>query len=154
MRATLTSIIIAYATLSELEIFSETEKKKVQNWLEFLVTASASQKNDGSKDRLPTGIHTELQKAFIYTLWGVADGNDKYFQAGIKGFLLGLSVTRKDGSHKFEVRNVKDASKRNERGLEKMNQVVGYMVIIAEMAKLQDYNLYDIQTKKKLIYIK
>lgn len=105
LRATLTSIIIAYATLSELEIFLETEKKKVQNWLEFLVTACASQKNDGSKDRLPTGIHTELQKAFIYTLWGVADGNDKYFQAGIKGFLLGLSVTRKDGSHKFEVKN-------------------------------------------------
>ena len=31
-----------------------------------------------------------------------------------------------------------------------MNQVVGYMVIIAEMAKLQGYNLYDIQTKKKV----
>ena len=151
LRATLTNIIIAYATLSELEIFSKNEKKEVQNWLEYLVAASASQgQDDGSGHKLPTGIHTELQKAFIYTLWGVADGNDKYFQAGIKGFLLGLSVTRKDGSHKFEVRNVKDASKRNERGLEKMNQVVGYMVIIAEMAKLQGYNLYDIQTKKKV----
>ena len=31
LRATLTNIIIAYATLSELEIFSKNEKKEVQN---------------------------------------------------------------------------------------------------------------------------
>ena len=31
-----------------------------------------------------------------------------------------------------------------------MNQVVGFMVMIAEVAKLQGYDLYSIETKKKV----
>ena len=151
LRATITNIIIAYAVLSELEIFTQKEKKIVHDWLEFLVAASASQgPYDGTTSSISAGSHTELQRHFVYTLWGVVDENDKYFQAGIKGFLISLARTRKDGSHKYEVRNVKDNSKRHQRGLSKMNQVVGFMVMIAEVAKLQGYDLYSIETKKKV----
>jgi len=151
LRDTITNIIIAYGVLNELKIFTEEERKIAHDWLEFLVAASASQgHDDGSGDGMPAGIHTEMQKTLVYTLWGSVSGNDNYFQAGIKGFYAALINTRKDGSHKFEVRNVKDASKRNERALEKMNQVVGSMVMIAEMAKLQGYDLYEIKTKKKV----
>lgn len=151
LRDTITNIIIAYGVLSELNIFSSEEKKIVHDWLEFLVAASASQgHDDGSGDGMAAGIHTEMQRTLVYTLWGSVSGNDKYFQAGIKGFYAALVNTRKDGSHKYEVRNVKDASKRNQRALKKMNQVVGAMVMIAEIVKLQGYDLYEIKTKKKV----
>ena len=151
LRDTITNIIIAYGVLNELKIFTEEERKIAHDWLEFLVAASASQgHDDGSGGGMPAGIHTEMQKTLVYTLWGSVSGNDKYFQAGIKGFYAALINTRKDGSHKFEVRNIKDASKRNKRALEKMNQVVGSMVMIAEVAKQQGYDLYKLKTKKKV----
>ena len=150
LRDTITNIIITYGVLSELNIFTPEEKKIAHDWLEYLVAASASQgHDDGSNEGMPAGTHTEMQRTLVYTLWGSVSGNDKYFQAGIKGFYAALINTRKDGSHKFEVRNVKDASKRNKRALKKMNQVVGAMVMIAEIAKLQGYDLYEIKTKKK-----
>ena len=151
LRDTITNIIIAYGVLNELKIFTEEERKIAHDWLEFLVAASASQgHDDGSGGGMPAGIHTEMQRTLVYTLWGSVSGNDKYFQAGIKGFYAALINTRKDGSHKFEVRNIKDASKRNKRALEKMNQVVGSMVMIAEVAKQQGYDLYKLKTKKKV----
>ena len=151
LRDTITNIIIAYGVLNELKIFTEEERKITHDWLEFLVAASASQgHDDGSGGGMPAGIHTEMQRTLVYTLWGSVSGNDKYFQAGIKGFYAALINTRKDGSHKFEVRNIKDASKRNKRALEKMNQVVGSMVMIAEVAKQQGYDLYELKTKKKV----
>lgn len=151
LRDTITNIIITYGVLSELNIFTPEEKKIAHDWLEYLVAASASQgHDDGSNEGMPAGTHTEMQRTLVYTLWGSVSGNDKYFQAGIKGFYAALINTRKDGSHKFEVRNVKDASKRNKRALKKMNQVVGAMVMIAEIAKLQGYDLYEIKTKKKV----
>ena len=98
------------------KIINFREKKIAHDWLEYLVAASASQgHDDGSNEGMPAGTHTEMQRTLVYTLWGSVSGNDKYFQAGIKGFYAALINTRKDGSHKFEVRNVKDASKRNKR---------------------------------------
>ena len=40
---------------------------------------------------MPAGIHTEMQRTFVYTLWGSVSGNDKYFQAGIKKFLCSFT---------------------------------------------------------------
>ena len=63
-------------------ILRGTEEKKIaHDWLEYLVAASASQgHDDGSGDGMPAGIHTEMQRTFVYTLWGSVSGNDKYFQ--------------------------------------------------------------------------
>ena len=67
--------------------------------LKYLVAASehSMENYDGSGDGMPAGIHTEMQRTFVYTLWGSVSGNDKYFQAGIKGFYAALPNTRKDG---------------------------------------------------------
>ena len=62
--------------------------------------------------------------------------------------MVALKLTRKDGSSPWEIRKQEKKSKRSIRGLEKFTQVVGGMVMIAEIFKNQGYDLYSYETKK------
>ena len=79
---------------------------------------------------------------------GILSGDEKYFQAGLKFYGIALNITRKDGSSSWEIRKQKGKSNRSKRGLLKMTQVVGGMVMIAEVFANQGYDLYSFETKK------
>ena len=53
----------------------------------------------------PCTNHTEeLQKQDFIQCDGVISGNDEYFKAGLKYYLVALKLTRKDGSSPWEIR--------------------------------------------------
>ena len=151
VRQTLARMLFGYDLLRQAKTLSPEEDKILYNWFEKIVAKTSIGQLDGSGkpgDKFPPANHTEASKARIYTMWGVISGNDEYFQAGLKYYLVALKLTRKDGSSTWEIRKQEKKSKRSIRGLEKFTQVVGGMVMIAEIFANQGYDLYSYETKK------
>tara|TARA_B110000003_G_scaffold250114_1_gene262898 strand:+ start:240 stop:1529 length:1290 start_codon:yes stop_codon:yes gene_type:complete len=148
VRQTLVGMLIAFDVLRQEKALTAEEDKIIYEWFEKTVAKTSIGTNDGSKDKMTPGNHTEASKARIYTLWSILSGDEKYFQAGLKFYGIALNVTRKDGSSSHEIRKQKGKSNRSKRGLLKMTQVVGGMVMIAEVFANQGYDLYSFETKK------
>ena len=151
VRQTIVRMLFGYDLLRQANALTESEDKILYDWFERVVAKTSIGELDGSGkpgDKFPPANHTEASKARVYTMWGVISGNDEYFQAGLKYYLVALKLTRKDGSSPWEIRKQEKHSKRSIRGLEKFTQVVGGMVMIAEIFKNQGYDLYSYETKK------
>ena len=148
VRQTLVGMLIAFDVLRQEKALTAEEDKIIYEWFEKTVAKTSIGTNDGSKEKMTPGNHTEASKARIYTLWSILSGDEKYFQAGLKFYGIALNVTRKDGSSSHEIRKQKGKSNRSKRGLLKMTQVVGGMVMIAEVFANQGYDLYSFETKK------
>ena len=148
VRQTLVGMLIAFDVLRQEKALTVEEDKIIYEWFEKTVAKTSIGTNDGSKDKMTPGNHTEASKARIYTLWSILSGDEKYFQAGLKFYGIALNVTRKDGSSSHEIIKQKGKSNRSKRGLLKMTQVVGGMVMIAEVFANQGYDLYSFETKK------
>jgi hypothetical protein len=151
VRQNLARMLFGYDLLRQAKTLSPEEDKILYNWFEKIVAKTSIGQLDGSGkpgDKFPPANHTEASKARIYTMWGVLSGDNEYFQAGLKFYLVALKKTRKDGSSSWEIRKEEKKSKRTYRGLEKMTQVVGGMVMIAEIFANQGYDLYSYETKK------
>ena len=147
VRQTLARMLFAFDILRQENALTPSEDKIIYDWFEKIVAKTSIGPSEGA-GKLPPANHTEASKARIYTMWGVISGNDEYFQAGLKLYLIALKKTRKDGSSSWEIRKEEKNSKRTYRGLEKMTQVVGGMVMIAEIFANQGYDLYSFETKK------
>ena len=151
VRQTIVRMLFGYDLLRQANALTKSEDKIIYDWFERIVAKTSIGEMDGSGkpgDKFPPANHTEASKARVYTMWGVISGNDEYFQAGLKYYLVALKLTRKDGSSPWEIRKQEKKSKRSIRGLEKFTQVVGGMVMIAEIFKNQGYDLYSYETKK------
>ena len=151
VRQNLARMLFGYDLLRQAKALSPEEDKILYNWFEKIVAKTSIGQLDGSGkpgDKFPPANHTEASKARTYTMWGVISGNNEYFQAGLKYYLVALKLTRKDGSSRWEIRKEETKSKRTYRGLEKFTQVVGGMVMIAEIFANQGYDLYSFETKK------
>lgn len=148
LRETLVLIIQGFAIARDGHILSATEDKQIHDWVEKLVASTVMLGNEGanSQGALVPGIHVELQKGLVFALWGSVANDKLYYQAGIKSFMVGLSQSRSDGSHQFEIRDIRDSSERSSNGLKLQAQVVGYMSIIAEIAKNNGQDLYELKT--------
>ena len=144
-------MLFGYDLLRQAKALSPEEDKILYSWFEKIVAKTSIGQLDGSGkpgDKFPPANHTEASKARTYTMWGVLSGDNEYFQAGLKFYLIALKKTRKDGSSSWEIRKEEKHSKRSIRGLEKFTQVVGGMVMIAEIFANQGYDLYSYETKK------
>ena len=151
VRQTIVRMLFGYDLLRQANVLTKSEDKILYDWFERVVAKTSIGELDGSGkpgDKFPPANHTEASKARVYTMWGVISGNDEYFQAGLKYYLVALKLTRKDGSSPWEIRKQEKHSKRSIRGLEKFTQVVGGMVMIAEIFENQGYDLYSYETKK------
>ncbi len=149
VRQTLVGMLVAFDILRQEKALTPEEDKIILNWFGKIVAkTSIGPKEDLSNYNLPPANHTEASKARVYTIWGALSGDDKYFQAGLDFYGVALKTTRKDGSSSWEIRKEKGKSQRSVRGLKKMTQVVGGMVMIAEVFANQGYDLYSFETKK------
>jgi hypothetical protein len=148
LRETLVLIIQGFAIARDSGVLSTTETKQIHDWVEKLVASTVMLGNEGANEKgtLVPGIHVELQKGLVFALWGSVANDKLYYQAGIKSFMVGLSQSRSDGSHQFEIRDIRDSSERSSNGLRLQVQVVGYMSMIAEIAKNNGHDLYELKT--------
>ena len=147
VRQTLARMLFAFDILRQGNALTPSEDKIIYDWFEKIVAKTSIGPSEG-EGKLPPANHTQASNARIYTMWGVLSGDNEYFQAGLKFYLIALKKTRKDGSSSWEIRKEEKNSKRTYRGLEKMTQVVGGMVMIAEIFANQGYDLYSFETKK------
>ena len=147
VRQTLARMLFAFDILRQGNALTPSEDKIIYDWFEKIVAKTSIGPSEG-EGKLPPANHTQASNARIYTMWGVLSGDNEYFQAGLKFYLIALKKTRKDGSSSWEIRKEEKHSKRSIRGLEKFTQVVGGMVMIAEIFANQGYDLYSYETKK------
>ena len=76
-------------------------------------------------------------------MWGVVDGDDKFFQAGANHFLSVLQDSRPDGSISSEVKPSPSA-KSSHGGwgsLDRNNETLGYHALGAMLIHSQGYNV-------------
>jgi len=147
LREVLTIMIQSFAIARETKVLTFDETTQLHNWIEKRVATTIMGVTDGAwEGPLPPGIHMELQKGLMLTTWGSVANDELYYKAGIKSFMAGLSQARKDGSHAQELKLGISNSNPNldfgVRGLMQQNQVVGFMSMIAEIAKFNGQDLY------------
>ena len=90
--------------------------------------------------------HHSASRAFIHLLWGVSDGDDAFFQAGVNHFVSVIQDSRPDGSISSEVKP--SPSEKSSHGgwgsLDRNNETLGYHALGAMLIHSQGYDLGSI----------
>ena len=90
--------------------------------------------------------HHSASRAFIHLMWGVADGDNQFFQAGINHFLSVLQDSRPDGSIRSEIKP--SSSYKSSHGgygsLDRNNETLGYHALGAMLIQSQGYEVEEI----------
>ncbi|MEM8541735.1 MAG: alginate lyase family protein, partial [Pseudomonadota bacterium] len=120
------------------------ENNLVKSWLENVVTIS----DKGGCEMVnycdnADANHTTLHRGTTFMLWGAVSNNRKWMQKGVAHFKTGLGDLRDDGSNQHDVVPKKSFGPGGDRALRKQNQVVGYLVMIADIGEQHGYSLYN-----------
>ena len=87
--------------------------------------------------------HHSASRAFIHLLWGVADGNREFFQAGANHYVSVLQDSRTDGSIISEVKP--SPSEKSTHGgwgsIDRNNETLGYHALSAILISSQGYDV-------------
>ncbi len=90
--------------------------------------------------------HHSASRAFIHLMWGVADGDDQFFKAGVNHFLSVLQDSRSDGSIRSEIKP--SPSYKSSHGgygsLDRNNETLGYHALSAMLIQSQGYRVDEI----------
>ncbi len=140
LRFGLKPVFMAYDLLQQQNALALVEDARLLEWLERVVETSDRGLCGEMEGWCHKASHTTLHAGTTYMLWGAVSANPEWFQKGIDYYVAGLRNTRSDGSNKWEV-----SPRQRERALRKQNQVVGYQVMIAEIAAQQGYDLYAVE---------
>ena len=147
LRYVLKPTFVAFDVLRQTKSLSAKEEKKILEWLEPIVKNSDMRGCEGTWTCIPDERydHATLHDYTTLMLWGVVSGSDYYFQRGAKFYvdtlrsLMGKGVTE-------------EYRKKKERGLRKQNELVGYLAMLAEIAAIQGYDLFNISVKGKSLW--
>lgn len=131
---TLLPIIAAYALIHDDPALDQAGKAAIHRWLDRLVRWR------GPERRLdPTRVSSRNNHAYLrYSVtmaWGAFTGDNALFFAGIDRFRAALDQMREDGSLPLE-------TDRGEMALFYQRHAIASLVVIAEIAALQGYDLY------------
>ena len=91
------------------------------------------------------GEHWTLHDYTTLMMWGAVSGSDHYFQRGVEFYLKSLRALRKSGSSP-------EVGKKGNRSLLKQNEDVGYLVLMAELAARQGYDLYGVEQRGRSVF--
>ncbi len=99
----------------------------------------------------PSGAnHHSASRAFIHLLWGVADSDDAFFQAGVNHFVSVIQDSRPDGSISSEVKPSPSAKSTHGGwgSIDRNNETLGFHALSATVIASQGYDLSSISIKK------
>lgn len=144
LRFVLKPTFMAYDVLRQTGQFSDKEEKLVRTWLEVVVRAT----DKGGCEMVNycdqrDANHTTLHRGTTFMLWGAVSNNDYWIKMGLSHFEQGLRALRSDGSNENDVIRRKKSGAGGPRALRKQNQIVGYMVIMAEIGDRHGLDLYN-----------
>ena len=102
--------------------------------------------NADSPNSPESANHHSASRAFIHLLWGVADGNDEFFQAGANHYVSVIQDSRTDGSISSEVKP--SPNKKSTHGgwgsIDRNNETLGYHALSAILISSQGYDVNSI----------
>lgn len=151
LRFVLKPIFVGFDVLRQEGHMSEDEEKRIRTWLEDVVKESDKGRCE-SRNYCDPPNHTTLHRGTTFMLWGAVSGSDYWFNKGIDHYLEAISALRSDGSNAQDVVRKRKSGSGGSRGLRKQNQVVGYLVMAAELAKIQGYDLYGASSGEKSLF--
>ena len=140
LREILTAPIIAYDVLRRHGILKGAELQRVSQWLNNAVKMTDRWGVEDDDTWVQRDSHVIIHRGFVFILWGAASGKDVFFRKGFQEYLDQLSRLRSDGSTHYDVSPAK-----GKRSLLKQNQVVAFLVMSAEIAANQGYDLYGLK---------
>ena len=161
LKMILPSTIILYSIVKK-EHRNHPDFNKAEIYVEKLMwmfseTGVAAGRFGNRKGKLKWSIdeldHHTTWYSMLYTLWGVAKGDDKYFNAGLNTFIATLQFTRKDGSIISEVKkNPRPKSTHGGWGsLIRNNESVAFVSIASTIIHTQGYDVTKLNVKGKTI---
>ena len=140
LREILTAPIIVFEAARQQGTLAGAELERVRVWLAnaMKMTDRGGVENDGSWYQWDS--HVKIHRGFVFILWGAVSGDDVYFQKGIQEYFEQLQRLRGDGSTYYDV-----SPEKGPRSLLKQNQVAAFLVMSAEIAANQGYDLYGLK---------
>ncbi|WP_299842634.1 alginate lyase family protein [uncultured Roseovarius sp.] len=143
LRLALKPTFMGYDLLRQTNHLSADEDAAIRSWLESVVKSTdkgGCEMSDYCDNK--DANHTTLHRGTTFMLWGAVSGNKKWLNKGISHFKEGLRASRSDGSNENDVIPKKKIGSGGDRALRKQNQIVGYLVMTAEIGERHGYNLY------------
>ena len=148
LRFMLKPTFVAYDVLRQTDFLRPEEDSKILGWLGPIVKNSDMRGCEGtyqcSGDEQP-GEHHTLHDYTTLMMWGAVSGSNYYFQRGVEFYLKSLRALRKNGSSP-------EVGRKKNRSLLKQNEDVGYLVLMAELAARQGYDLYGVEQRGRSVF--
>lgn len=167
LRFTTKSMMISTEALIQLELLNDSELKLVMDWLHSL-NSFAKRKGDGGKGAHgaihQVGTHAHLHDYVNRMMWAVMTNNEKDIKTGIKQYKMTIDTLQPDGATVEVGKLNKKVNGKNDRGeriqikskgyrsLRKMNEVLGGLVVIAEIANSYGEDLYSYSLNGKDLF--
>ena len=148
LRFLLKPTFMAYDVLRQTGYLRSEEDSEILNWLGPIVKNSDRRGCEGTWQCQPDskpGEHWTLHDYTTLMMWGTVSGSDYYFQRGVEFYLKSLRALRKSGSSP-------EVGKKGNRSLLKQNEDVGYLVLMAELAARQGYDLYGVEQRGRSVF--
>lgn len=153
LRFVLKPTFMGYDLLRQTNHLSLEEDALIMSWLENVVriTDKGGCEMSDYCDNADAN-HTTLHRGTTFMLWGAVSGNSTWLRKGVAHFREGLRDLRSDGSNMHDVVPKRKSGSGGDRGLRKQNQIVGYLVMTAEIGERHGYDLYEVKAKGQDIF--
>ena len=148
LRYVLKPTFVAFDVLRQTKLLSLDEERQILAWLRPIVKQSDMRGCEGTWRCIPDEHPAEHWTLHDYTtlmLWGVVSESDYYFQRGVEFYIKSLrSLKHRAITPEYQ--------KKKERGLRKQNELVGYLTLLAEIAAIQGYDLYNVSIRGRSLW--
>ena len=134
---TLFPVIVAFSLVQDDPATADGDRGAIEAWLGDLVWRRGPGRERDPALSSSQNNHRYLSDS-VTMAWGILQGDDEWFRAGIERYLAALEQMRPDGSLPLE-------TARGARALSYQRHAVASLVAIAEMAAAQGYDLYAIE---------
>ena len=136
-RPSLIAFSVQKALLSE---GASNQDKEILEWFRSLIIRSEERLPLSSKypnfDVPTQGNNHFLNSSLVFMMYGVLAEDDSFFRRGVEQYFVTLSTARKDGSLPLETR-------RGNASIAYMSHTLNALMLTAEIAKNQGYDLYS-----------
>lgn len=145
LERTLLPTIVAYGLIEPHDDLTLDDRQLIGGWLNRLVRLRSVKRPDDTRGPLAEENNHRYLSDSVDMAWGALRGDDELFRKGIESYLLALGQMRPDGSLPPE-------TARGAMALWYQRHALASLVLIAEMAAVQGYDLYGLEVDGRTIH--
>ncbi|HET6469646.1 MAG TPA: alginate lyase family protein [Geminicoccaceae bacterium] len=134
---TLLPTIVAWGLVRDEPGLDKKRRKRIEDWLARVVRLRGEQRAERDERAASARNNHLYLDASVSMAWGALQGDEALFRQGIEAYRRALADMRPDGSLPLE-------TERGARALWYQRHAIASLVVIAEMAAVQGYDLYGL----------